>query len=841
MERATRIGSATCASALFAITLIVFGSPSKPSVAFDTLTVRTELTPMQLVTMDVNGDGKPDLVAMDGKENKIGVLLGRGDGTFDEATGYDVPQGRPFAIAACRSRNPAVVTANLSDDSLSVFSVKAGKLEKPIRLGTSPGPVAVACGDLDGDGIDEVVVASMAGNSIDIFKHQADGFSAKTNISSGGRAPRAIVIADLNHDGRNDIVVANNGSGEITVLLNKGGGTFSSPRGVHVGIPVTSLYAADFNGDGAMDIAAADAESNTVSVFVNRGDGALTHMQDFTASGPAGLAAADLNRDGTADLVIAESGSNSVGAWFSNHGKPLADAAHLPTRGENVVSVAVADINGDGKLDIVAANPGSKTISVLLQDVVAPRIESLDPQPTTIVSLRGTRLDRDIVAKFNTPLDPSTVNERSVLVSGSQSGFHKFTATYNASKLTVGLTPADRTPFDPGEVVSVMLTDQIRSAKRVPLSQPYTYAFNVRPVSGDGKFVEAARLSCDKIPGKLRAADLDNDGKVDIVSLCREVDGIRVMFNKGKAEFEEGLLLKTHGYGPWDLILADFNRDNKIDIAVVNTFSNDMAVFYNQGNRKFSAPAMFPAGAGPMGMCTGDFNGDGYMDIAVVTKGFPAVLVYMNDGKGGFLKPKAYTVAPSPYDISSRDINGDGAPDLVMTNLESDRGTILINNGDGTFRKPQEFPLLLAKALTQEPIDVNGDGKTDIVAVNTASDDLAVFLNEGGDKFKQLKNIAVGPTPTDKIFADFNHDGKVDIAVTLDGGEVAIMMNNGDGTFTKSQTIPVGKNPTSPVAADFDGDGTIDLAIANRYSFDISILLNTNDPNVQRRTIAHRH
>ena len=90
-----------------------------------------------------------------------------------------------------------------------------------------------------------------------------------------------------------------------------------------------------------------------------------------------------------------------------------------------------------------------------------------------------------------------------------------------------------------------------------------------------------------------------------------------------------------------------------------------------------------------------------------MTKGFPAVLVFLNDTRGGFAKPESYYVAPSPYDISCRDVNGDGALDLVMTNLESDRGTILLNAKNGTFRKPEEFPLLLAKALTDDPVDVN--------------------------------------------------------------------------------------------------------------------------------------
>lgn len=816
---------------------------NKVRTPFDVLTVRTGFTPNGVLFADINGDGNPDLVTVSAKDHVVSVLIGSGDGVFGPAVSYDFSGRAPLGVAICRLRGSAqdVVTVNLSTGDISVLFNSGGRLEPPVNIPTSPGPTAVACGDLNGDGRDDLVVTSLGANSVDVFLNKGNGsFGPKLSLPTKGQSPRALAIADLNRDGKNDLIVANSGSNNLSILLNEGGATFKPAQTVPVPATPSSVVAADFDGDGQIDLATANTESDSISVFLNRGNGGFAHFQDFNASRPSMIAAADLNRDGKADLIFPETTAKAVGVLLSTPAKPLAEASHLPTKGEHVLFAAVGDINRDGKLDIVAANPGSNSLSLLLQDVTAPRIDSLRPEPTTTVSLSRGQLDKQIVATFNTALDASTINADSVLVSGSQSGFHKCSAQYNPNDLTVQLAPADSTNFDPGEIVSVMFTDKLRSDKRLPLAQPYTYAFNVRPVAGDGSFVETQRISCDKIPGKLRAADLDNDGKVDIVSLCREVDGLRVMFNRGTADFEQGLLLKTNGYGPWDLILADFNRDNKIDIAVVNTFSNNMAVFYNQGNRKFSPPVMFPAGAGPMGICTGDFNGDGYLDIAVVTKGFPAVLVFLNDRKGGFLKPTTYTVAPSPYDISSRDVNGDGAPDLVMTNLESDRGTILINDGDGSFRKPQEFPLLLAKALTQEPIDVNGDGKTDIVALNTASDDLSVFLNQGADKFKQMKNIAIGPTPTDKVFGDFNHDGLVDIAVTLDGGEVAIMLNNGNGSFTKSQVIKVGKNPTSPVAADFDGDGTIDLAIANRYSFDISILLNSKHAT-PRQPAPHKH
>jgi hypothetical protein len=118
----------------------------------------------------------------------------------------------------------------------------------------------------------------------------------------------------------------------------------------------------------------------------------------------------------------------------------------------------------------------------------------------------------------------------------------------------------------------------------------------VQPERGSGEFVELERVRCDKIPGQLKAADFNNDGKMDIVALCREVDGIRVHLNRGNAkfDFDHHTLLKTGGYGPWDLVPADFNNDGLIDIAVVNTFSSNMAIFRNVGDGSFRDPIVAP-------------------------------------------------------------------------------------------------------------------------------------------------------------------------------------------------------------------------------------------------------
>jgi len=810
-------------------------SPSTTLDYSEPIVAKTGAGPGYLVVGDFNMDRILDVVTVNTSGDSVSVLMGHENGVFSDATQYATSGQKPYSVAVGRLNNdpyPDVVTANLSTSNLSIFYNDGhGGFKTPVTIAADAGPIFVACGDLNGDGRDDIATVNVGQDRVDVFVNQADGkFEKALSMSTMGSTPRALLIGDFNKDGLNDIGIANAGSNNVSIFLNQGRGKFSNPQTFETDGGPRALCAGDFNGDGFLDIATANQESNTVSVLTNKGNGTFVHTKDYHVKHPSGITAADLSDGNRSDLIVSQLNSNSVAVLLSRGEAGFGDAVDIPSRGDSITAVAVGDFNRDGKTDIVTADGASNSIAVLLSGVHVPRIEKVLPATNARVSIVGT--NKDITAKFNTALDPKSLSSDSVLVCGSISGFHRANISYNEQQKTVVLKPDNSRIFQAGEIVNVEFTNRVRSREGLPMAAAYNSTFMIQPRSGDANFVAAEQIDCDKIPGRLRVADFDNDGHPDIVALCREVDGIRVHFNDGHGRFtgtghhDAHSFLSTKGYGPWDLWAADINRDGLIDIVVVNTFSSDMVIFYNKGNRQFAEPVKMACGAGPMSVRVADLDGDGYPDVVAATKGFPAAIVFLNDTRGSFLKPVSYQVAPSPYDISCRDMNGDGAPDLVMTNLESDRGTLLLNRGDGTFSKPDEFPLLIAKALVEEPVDVNGDGLTDIVAINTASDDISVFLNKGKGQFQDQRKYGVGATPTDKAFGDFNNDGFVDIAITLDGGTVAILLNNGDGTFRKAKEIPVGKNPTSPVTADFDGDGTLDLIIANQYSHNLSVLLN---------------
>jgi len=234
----------------------------------------------------------------------------------------------------------------------------------------------------------------------------------------------------------------------------------------------------------------------------------------------------------------------------------------------------------------------------------------------------------------------------------------------------------------------------------------------------------------------------------------------------------------------------------------------------------------------------GDFNGDGKQDLAVVNVGPEfdpgSVSILLGNGDGTFQAAVNYAVGVGAVAIAAGDFDGDGKLDLVVSNnyYSSNDLSILFGNGDGTFQPAVSFSQGFSGVFIAAA-DFNGDGKLDLaVSTGLGGNSVGILLGNGDGTFQAPTTYAAGNEATPIAVADFNGDGKLDLAVG-DTFAVAILLGNGDGTFQ-----PATYNNTyggqSIAIADFNGDGKPDLALSSQSAgYAVGILLGNGDGTFQ--------
>src|SRR6266702_2455804 len=198
-----------------------------------------------------------------------------------------------------------------------------------------------------------------------------------------------------------------------------------------------------------------------------------------------------------------------------------------------------------------------------------------------------------------------------------------------------------------------------------------------------------------------------------------------------------------------------------------------------------------------------------------------------------------------PSGIAVGDFNGDGKLDLAVVNFGDWNIYVLLGNGDGTFQAARSvyfasgggFPWYVVTA------DFNGDGKLDLAVSNYGDNSFSVLLGNGDGTFQPPRTLPIGPNPWYFAVGDFNGDGKLDLAVDDYGcpldcnsspsNTVTVLLGNGDGTFLPAPSLTVGNGPAGVVVGDFNGDGKPDLAVANLNDNTLSVLLGNGDGTFQ--------
>jgi hypothetical protein len=323
-----------------------------------------------VVIADVNGDGKPDLVVTNAcgadsncTNGSVGVLLGNGNGTFQPAVTYNSGGYFDISVAVAdvnEDGKPDLLVLNdcagnicAGDGLLGVLLGNGdGSFQQAVTY-SSGGKFArwVAVADVNGDGKPDVLTANDCNRNctsglVGVLLGNGDGtFQAAAAYDSNGSQRKSVAVADVNDDGKPDLLVANycavgstcsgGGPGAVDVLLGNGDGTFRPAATYSSGADdANSVAVADVNGDGKPDLLVINqcadlinCRSGTISVLLGNGDGTFQPAVTYDSGGyiAQSVAVADVNGDGKPDLLVANFsidffnlGTGAVGVLLNN-------------------------------------------------------------------------------------------------------------------------------------------------------------------------------------------------------------------------------------------------------------------------------------------------------------------------------------------------------------------------------------------------------------------------------------------------------------------------------------------------------------------------------------------
>jgi hypothetical protein len=341
-------------------------------------------------------------------------------------------------------------------------------------------------------------------------------------------------------------------------------------------------------------------------------------------------------------------------------------------------------------------------------------------------------------------------------------------------------------------------------------------------------------------PSSLAAGDLSHDGFPGLAIVSTENNApLSYALGKGNGHFRTWRNNDNVGCSPDFVLLADVDGDGNLDAITSDIGGGDINLAFGDGKGHLNGGKRLLVGGGGSTYVTAvaDLNGDGIPDIVGTTADGIFVVV----GKGSRRFAKAANLnsgGQQPYGIAVGDLNHDGIPDLVAANYGTQQNgdygnvAVLLGKGDGVSFDP---PVRYLIGRYEDPLrlvlgDFNGDGNLDIAVTAQKSNAVHVFMGKGDGTFSRPKSFLSGPAGAIAT-ADFNGDDILDLAVAtcnISGAcHVSVLLGNGDGTFQAPIRFRVGLNPLQLVVADFNHDGKPDIATINGGDSTISILLNT--------------
>ena len=674
----------------------------------------------------------------------------------------------------------------------------------------------------------------------------SEGFGPPISFPIGGD-PRHVSIGDLNGDGKPDLVVTLDGfsdpiGGRFVILLNDGTGKFSvQSEFLLEGIPSRSVLS-DINNDGRLDIIAGlfnGTDQGRVAVLLGTGTGFFVHATQSPiptfSRNSAAVVIGDFNEDGNRDFAVP---GRLVGVeiWlgFREEGIPIFGPGPTVVTGNSPQWLTVADFNADSHLDLLADD----------RVVLATGTGGFSP---AIVSQFAENSVSSFAADVNndTHVDVVSSGQRGITIMlGNGTGNLTRGQSYISGAMIFGSSSTALGDFNQDGKVDLAATqpngigildgdgtgafnDGLRYDTHAPgmrdmvgadfnndgkqdfaiigpgfggVQNPGGSAVEVALGDGSGLFTRKSLTSFGVVLlTSVTTADFNSDGKLDLAVTKGSDGNISILFNDGTGGFPaDGFSVPSVAVSSALSVIkaADFNNDTKADLIVIVPNTNTYVVLLGTGTGTFTN-----IGGGPLqggfqvldDLDVGDFNGDSKLDLAIVRVGSNVVHALQGDGTGHFSDYAVALLTGDPVSVVVRDLNGDGKHDIAVSHSPIEdfvrQGfiTVLISNGTNGFNAATNYrtgsPGMLGSG------DFNADNKPDLVVSSgaiifgTDTNGVTFLNNKGNGEFNAPVNVTTAHVSDQVLVADYNNDGKDDVAVSHQVSNVGILLNN----FTAAQ------------------------------------------------------
>ena len=345
-------------------------------------------------------------------------------------------------------------------------------------------------------------------------------------------------------------------------------------------------------------------------------------------------------------------------------------------------------------------------------------------------------------------------------------------------------------------------------------------------------------------PQRLRVADLDADGNLDVVTTAGGSHHVVLLFGRSPGVgFDDPVSVDvrilggpgTAGRSPRGLAVADVDDDGVLDVVTSSPSDNDVSVLLGQGDRQFAAPQAFETYSGYKGSSPQALA----LDVVTVNHGTDDVAVLRGFGDGRFSESRLESLNDDPRDVEVGDFNNDGRLDWVVVHRNQQttfRGLQLLS---GAYDRRSdsardggsgELPDRMAVG------HVNNDLFLDLMTLSDHDNHGVVKLNNGGGNFSGNGGVTTTRgRPSDVALVDVNGDGGHDFLVADFNDDVlSVWLSNGAGGFGGRTDFTTrdggaGQRPMFLQVAEVTGDDHVDLITANQDSNDVSVLPGAGD------------